>query len=74
MRFLEAMHAVILSHHRCIAPLGLNGGESGKIGRNRVERHTGRIEALGAPVCSLKPGDAVVIDTPGGGGYGEVSL
>lgn len=72
MRFLEAMHAAILSNHRRIAPFGLNGGEPGKTGRNWVERRTGRIEALGATASmQLEAGDTVVIETPGGGGYGR---
>jgi 5-oxoprolinase (ATP-hydrolysing) len=72
MRFLEAMHAAILSNHRRVAPFGLSGGEPGKVGRNWVERHTGRIEALGATASvQLEAGDTVVIETPGGGGYGK---
>lgn len=72
MRFLEAMHAAILSNHRRIAPFGLNGGEPGKTGRNRVERRAGHIEVLGATASvQLEAGDAVVIETPGGGGYGR---
>jgi len=71
-RFLEAMHAAILSNHRRTVPFGLNGGESGKVGRNRVERHTGYIERSVLPASmQLEVGDAVVIEMPGGGRYGQ---
>lgn len=72
IRFNEAMHAAILSNHRRIAPFGLNGGEPGKLGHNRVERKNGAVEELGATASmQLAAGDLVVIETPGGGGYGE---
>ncbi|MDR9404230.1 MAG: hydantoinase B/oxoprolinase family protein, partial [Halothece sp. Uz-M2-17] len=46
IKFLEAMTAGILSGRRKFAPFGLEGGESGKIGRNAVERKDGTIEEL----------------------------
>lgn len=73
IRFLEPMSAGILSNHRRIAPFGLNGGEDGQVGLNRVERVDGRIEDLGSTATAeLAPGDVFVIETPGGGGYGAI--
>ena len=74
IRFLAAMSAGILSNHRRIAPFGLNGGGAGQVGVNRIERADGRIEPLGPTAAvELQPGDVFVIETPGGGGYGERS-
>jgi 5-oxoprolinase (ATP-hydrolysing) len=74
MRFLEAMTATILSSHRETDPFGLEGGEAGQRGSNSVERADGRIERLkGADGTELRPGDVVVIETPGGGGFGSAS-
>jgi 5-oxoprolinase (ATP-hydrolysing) len=72
MRFLQSMRANILSNHRAVAPFGLAGGGDGAVGANRVERADGRVEALGAVASvDMTAGDVFVIETPGGGGYGE---
>jgi 5-oxoprolinase (ATP-hydrolysing) len=72
LRFLEAMTVSILSSHRTVAPFGMAGGAPGAVGRNRVERADGSIETLPhAATVELRPGDVFVIETPGGGGYGE---
>ncbi len=72
VRFLEPMTAAILSGHRRIQPYGMAGGEPGKVGRNRIERAGGGIlELSGADKAELAAGDVFVIETPGGGGYGE---
>ncbi len=71
LRFLEAMTASILSGHRVLPPYGMAGGEPGSLGRNSVERSDGRVEILGgSDRAELAAGDAIVIETPGGGGYG----
>ena len=71
VRFLQAMTAAILSGHRRVPPYGMAGGQPGQPGRNYVLRADGAIETLGA--CDETPmnaGDAFVIETPGGGGFG----
>jgi 5-oxoprolinase (ATP-hydrolysing) len=74
IRFREAMTAAILSGHRIVPPAGLAGGEAGAIGRNSVERHTGKVEHLGSKAeVQMQPDDVFVIETPGGGGFGPVS-
>ncbi|MER3432853.1 MAG: 5-oxoprolinase [Leptolyngbya sp. ERB_1_1] len=71
IRFREAMTAAILSGHRRVAPFGLNGGESGAIGRNWIKRNTGEIEAIDSKAeVQMQGGDVFVIETPGGGGFG----
>jgi len=72
MRFLEPMTAAILSGHRKVAPYGLNGGENGDTGRNWIERTDGGSEKLsGTDKTEMQSGDVFVIETPGGGGFGE---
>ena len=71
LRFLEAATASILSGRRKIAPHGLDGGGPGVCGVNSVERAGGEVEALGGcDSTDMAPGDVLVIETPGGGGYG----
>jgi len=71
IRFREAMHAAILANRRRVAPRGIEGGGDAKAGVNKVVRADGREEVLTATdAAEMAPGDAFVIETPGGGGYG----
>jgi 5-oxoprolinase (ATP-hydrolysing) len=71
LRFLQPMTAAILSDRRRVAPFGLAGGGPGQVGRNSVERADGTALALASTdVAEMAAGDAIVIETPGGGGYG----
>jgi 5-oxoprolinase (ATP-hydrolysing) len=55
-----------------VHPFGLAGGEAGQLGANAVRRKDGRIEKLKAcDATVLDAGDAVIIQTPTAGGYGE---
>ena len=73
MRFLENMSAAILANHRRVPPFGLEGGEPGECGRNWVERVDGRVEEFGAQhEVRLQPGDVFVLQTPSGGGFGNL--
>jgi 5-oxoprolinase (ATP-hydrolysing) len=61
-----------LSGHRRIAPYGMAGGSPGALGANRVQRRDGTVEQLaGCDSVDVQPGDVLVIETPGGGGYGD---
>ncbi len=72
IRFREPMHAGILSNRRRVAPRGIEGGGNALAGINRVVRADGRVETLSATASAeMAPGDMFVIETPGGGGYGE---
>ena len=72
LRFLEEMDCAILSSHRIVRPHGLMGGEAGQLGMTRVRRADGRIETLeGCDQTRLRPGEAVIVTTPTGGGYGK---
>ena len=73
IRFLEPVTAGILSGHRRVPPYGMAGGEPGACGRNHVERADGTTADLaGVDAADLSAGDVLVIETPGGGGYGAV--
>ncbi|HEX6154514.1 MAG TPA: hydantoinase B/oxoprolinase family protein, partial [Burkholderiales bacterium] len=73
VRFLEPMTAAILSGHRLVRPHGLAGGEDGAPGRNAVLRADGsRVELGPFDQTEMAAGDAFLIETPGGGGYGAV--
>ncbi len=72
LHFREKMTAGILSGRRLVAPFGLHGGEAGAVGRNYVLRCDGSVEKLGSTaVVEMNFGDVFVIETPGGGGYGD---
>jgi 5-oxoprolinase (ATP-hydrolysing) len=72
LRFTESVEAAILSNHRRIAPFGLAGGESAKTGFNRLVRANGTEDQLpGTVTVQLNEGDTIIIETPGGGGYGK---
>jgi 5-oxoprolinase (ATP-hydrolysing) len=72
LRFLEPVTCSILSSRRETEPFGLEGGAPGARGRNAVLRAEGNEEPLGGRArVAMAPGDAIVIETPGGGGYGS---
>ncbi|WP_151239759.1 hydantoinase B/oxoprolinase family protein, partial [Mycobacterium tuberculosis] len=72
--FTEPMTVSTLSGHRRVRPYGMAGGSPGELGRNRVERADGStVELAGCGSTHVEPGDTLVIETPGGGGYGPAS-
>jgi 5-oxoprolinase (ATP-hydrolysing) len=71
LRFLEAMTINVVSGHRRVRPYGMAGGKPGDLGRNWVEHPDGTVTRLrGCDSAPVRPGDVLVIETPGGGGYG----
>ncbi|WP_018548925.1 hydantoinase B/oxoprolinase family protein [Streptomyces sp. LaPpAH-108] len=71
IRFLEPMTVSTLSQHRRVPPYGMAGGAPGALGANRVEHADGTVTDLGGSgSAEVGPGDVLVIETPGGGGYG----
>jgi 5-oxoprolinase (ATP-hydrolysing) len=74
IRFLERMDCAILSGFRRVRPFGLHGGEDGRAGENWVRRKTGRLERLkSSDQTVLDAGEAIIIQTPTGGGFGKKS-
>jgi len=74
IRFLEEMDCAILSGFRKVRPYGSKGGAPGRTGENWVRRASGHLERLkGADQTVIAAGEAVVIKTPTGGGYGKAA-
>jgi 5-oxoprolinase (ATP-hydrolysing) len=74
IEFLEPMEVTLLSQHRVERPYGMAGGEPGAAGRQYAVRKDGSQEALnGIDSISAQPGDRIVIETPGGGGWGKLA-
>jgi 5-oxoprolinase (ATP-hydrolysing) len=71
IRFLEPMTVTILSSHRRVPPYGLAGGEPGALGRQWIEHADGTVtDMAGCDSRAAGAGDVLVMETPGGGGYG----
>ena len=70
-RFLAPLTVSLLTERRSTRPYGLRGGEPGMPGRNRVRRANGAEEELpGRATLRVDVGDLLIIETPGGGGFG----
>lgn len=69
-RFLEDSHVSLITERRERRPWGMQGGENGKSGQNTLV--SGGEEKKLPAKCSIavKAGEAVRIETPGGGGWG----
>ncbi|MGR9116121.1 MAG: hydantoinase B/oxoprolinase family protein [Gammaproteobacteria bacterium] len=71
--FKEPMTVSLLSNHRIYPPFSVKGGEPGKTGENKVIRADGTIETVpGCTRIEMDVGDAIQIESPGGGGYGAL--
>ncbi|MGZ4483610.1 MAG: hydantoinase B/oxoprolinase family protein [Nocardioidaceae bacterium] len=72
LRFLAPMTVTLLSSHRRIAPYGMAGGAPGALGRQWIERADGTTRPVaGRESVQVEADDVFVVETPGGGGYGE---
>ena len=72
LRFLEPMQAVLLTGSRRVSPFGLAGGEAGSRGRNLLLKPHQSEELLpGVAQVKIQAGEALRLETPGGGGYGS---
>ena len=72
IEFLAPLQFSILSQHRDSAPFGMAGGGDGAVGRQTLIRGDGnRRRIRGSTGCSWITGDRLVLETPGGGGYGK---
>jgi 5-oxoprolinase (ATP-hydrolysing) len=71
LRFTEPVTLSVLSGHRRVPPYGMAGGSPGGLGRTWVERADGTVVDLASmDSVDLAAGDLLVVQTPGGGGYG----
>ena len=72
LEFLEPVSLSVLTQHRTVGPYGLAGGEPGQAGRQCVIRANGDVLPLDSlDECELEAGDRFLMETPGGGGWGE---
>lgn len=69
--FLVPTIITLNSERRIRAPYGVNGGEAGQKGINTIIKN-GKTETVsGKYTTQLDVGDKVMIETPGGGGWGK---
>lgn len=73
IEFLKPLDLSILSQRRAAyPPFGLQGGEPGQIGRQILRRVDGTEEKLASRAqCQVREGDVLLLETPGGGGFGS---
>ena len=70
--FLQHAEITLLSDRRVTKPYGLEGGESGQPGCNRVRKNVEENTIPGKCSFSVETGDALTMETPGGGGFGKL--
>lgn len=61
----------LLAERRAHPPYGLLGGEAGKTGRDAILHQGERRPITSKGSWKLAAGDRIIIETPGGGGYGS---
>ncbi len=71
IRFLTPVTVTLTSERREVAPYGLQGGSPAACGHNWIVRGDLVIELPGKATIALQAGDMLVIETPGGGGWGS---
>ena len=71
-KFLTEAEITIITERREHSPYGINGGEKGKCGGNYLINENGKEKLPAKKSLELKPGNILRIETPGGGGWGEV--
>ncbi len=74
IKMLVDVDVTVLSERRQLAPYGLGQGKAGKKGVNAIVQGRRRIEKPGKFQAHLNAGDAIRIETPGGGGFGNEDL
>jgi 5-oxoprolinase (ATP-hydrolysing) len=73
LEFLRPLTVSLITERRGPhPPYGAAGGEPGALGRNRLIRADGTtVELPGIIQLAVEPGDVLIIETPGGGGFGK---
>ncbi len=66
LEFLAPMHLSIISQRRTLAPYGVDGGQPGASGVNRLNDEV----CAGTMEADVSAGDLFTVLTPGGGGWG----
>lgn len=71
VRFLTPVTVTVTSDRRQRGAYGLQGGQDGRPGRNRLIQGESTTELPGKFTRQLEANDILQIETPGGGGWGE---
>ncbi|HBJ86014.1 MAG TPA: hypothetical protein DDZ88_19530 [Verrucomicrobiales bacterium] len=71
--FMKPLTVSLLTQHRVEAPFGLHGGQNGQCGRQTLVRGGHGTQLEGCTTFEAQAGDRVIIETPGGGGWGTPS-
>ena len=61
----------LLADRQTLAPQGLRGGADGISGSHTLVRNGTATKLPGKTTIALEAGDEVIVQTPGGGGYGR---
>ncbi len=72
IEFLYEAQVTLLTDRRRTTPYGLAGGRSGHRGRNVLIRDGQEQQLPGKVQLTVRKGDRLRIETPGGGGYGDL--
>ena len=67
--FLQSAEITLLTDRRVATPYGLEGGEPGQPGTNRLRQNKTDKEVSGKSSFPVEAGDTLTIETPGAGGY-----
>jgi N-methylhydantoinase B len=69
--FLTDASLTLVSERRTLQPWGANNGKPGRSGRNRLVRSDGtEVPLASKETLAVHPGDRLIVETPGGGGWG----
>jgi len=72
IRFLRPAEVSVISERRVYSPYGLKGGAAGRKGMNILRRKNGETLEPGHRFhLNLQEGDSIIMETPGGGGFGK---
>jgi N-methylhydantoinase B len=71
--FLAAATVTLNSERRINRPYGLNGGQPGAKGHNILVRNGKKQQLGGKQTVQVQPGDHLILETPGGGGWGKAT-
>jgi len=72
LKFLEPMTATIIAQHRITPPYGMNDGEAGSCGNQFLLTSLKKIKLDANTNVKVEAGDSILINTPGGGGWGKI--
>jgi 5-oxoprolinase (ATP-hydrolysing) len=75
LEFLRPLDVSLVTQRRGpYAPFGLNGGEEGALGVNTLQKPEGtHLPLAGRVQFRAETGDVLIVQTPGGGGWGKKS-